>query len=427
MVGGRGRIPFWMRRPLLVLLVAAMLGHAAPAYAGAARFVTTGAAFQKAVADFRQTGGRIVLLPGDYRRPLVVGPRSNSSLDIVGTLGARVQTLEILGSQSVTVRGLVVRPLGGNAGVLAERSRHIVFRGDTFTAKHTHFKVGLRLDFSRGVLIRNSDFSHCGDRTPKWSTCLLPRWAARVRVVHNWFHDCRGCDFIGGRAGPNVVIRENRFDRALACHTGWVKCAHQDLIELFRADGLLITRNVFGVSQGGGAQVNLATADDDVRIVNNVFFRDDPSAPGVVARVGILAGTRADSRIPLRLEIVNNTIVSGAPKGHHAASSIVLSPHYSNVLRRNRPLIANNVISSLMAPELVCGRDRDSIQNVVAAGTGCSQTDVVGDPMLGADGRPTAASTLLIDLADPALAPPVDLDGAARVGPPDIGAFEFSG
>jgi hypothetical protein len=401
--------------------------HAVPAYA-AGRFVGSPRAFQRAVADFRLTGGRIILLPGDYVRPLLVGPRSNSALEIVGSAGARVQTLELLGAQSVTVRHLVVRPLGGKAGVLVKRSHNIVFRGDTFTAKHTDNKVGLRLDFSRGVLVRGSNFSHCGDRTPKWSTCLLPRWAADVRIVHNWFHDCRGCDFIGGRAGPHLVIRENRFDRALACHTGWVKCAHQDLIELFRADGLLISRNIFGVSQGGGAQVNLATADDDVRIVNNLFLHDDPLAPGIVARVGILAGTRTNSRIPLGLEIVNNTILSGAPKGgHNAASSIVLSPHYSEVLRRNRPLIANNVISALMTAGLVCGLDRDSIQNVIAAGTGCSQTDVVGDPMLDADGRPTAASTLLIDLADPALAPPNDLDGAPRVGSPDIGAYEFSG
>lgn len=413
-------------RLLLALLAAAVLAPAAPAYAGA-RFVTTGAAFQRAVADFRQTGGRIVLLPGDYTRPLVVGPRSNSLLDIVGTAGTRIQSLRLERSQDVILRGLVVRPLNGDAGIVAKRSRRIVLRGDTFTAKGTDFRVGLRLNHSRDVVIRNSTFSHCGDHTPKWSTCLLPRWAADVRILHNWFHDCRGCDFIGGRAGSNAVIRENRFDRALACHTGWVKCAHQDLIELFNADGMVITRNVFGVSQGGGAQLNLATADNDVRVVDNLFLRDDPRAPGIVARVGILAGTRAASRIPLRLEIVNNTILSGAPKGHHAASSIVLSPHYSNVLRRNRPLIANNVISSLMAAELVCGRDRDSIQNVVATGTGCSQTDAVGDPMLGADGRPTAASTLLIDLADPALAPPLDLDGAARVGPPDIGAFEFSG
>ena len=99
------------------------------------------------------------------------------------------------------MRGLVVRPLSGDRHRQVERSRQIVFRGDTFTAKDTEFKVGLRLDYSSGVLVRNSTFSHCGDRTPKWSTCLLPRWAADMRIVRNWFHDCRGCDFIGGRIG----------------------------------------------------------------------------------------------------------------------------------------------------------------------------------------------------------------------------------
>src|SRR4051812_5201496 len=412
-------------RLLLALLAAAVLAPAAPAYAGA-RFVTNGKAFQRAVSDFRQIGGRIVLLPGDYRRPLVVGPRSNSLLDIVGTAGARVQSLRIERSQDVIVRGLVVRPLSGDAGIVAKRSRRIIFRGDTFTAKGTDFKVGLRLNHSRGVVVRSSTFSHCGDHTPKWSTCLLPRWAADTRIVRNWFHDCRGCDFIGGRAGPNLVIRENRFDRALACHTGWVKCGHQDLIELFNADGMVVTRNVFGVSQGGGAQLNLATADDNVRIVDNLFLRDDPRAQGVVPRVAILVGTRTSPRIPRGVSIVNNTILSGAPKGGHAQSSIVLTPHYAEMLSSNRPVIANNVLAWLMVPALVCGLARDSLHNVVVAGTACGATDVVGDPVLDPGGRPTAGSALVIDQADPALAPARDIDGAARVGPPDIGAYEFS-
>jgi hypothetical protein len=414
-------------RPLIAMLAAALAAGAAltaPAHAGT-RYVASGRAFQQAVDDLRTSGGRIVLLPGNYLRPLVVGPRSRRRLDIVGSPGARVQSLSIVRSQAVTVRGLIIRPLGGNAGILARRSRGIVFRGDTFTAKRTDFKVRLRLDYSDGVVVRNSRFSHCGDRTPKWSTCLLPRWAAHVRIAHNWFHDCRGCDFIGGRAGPALVIRHNRFDRALACDTGWVKCTHQDLIELFSADGALVTQNVFGVSQAGGAQLNLATADDHVRVIDNLFLRDDPRVPGVVSRVAILVGTRSSPRIPHDVEIVNNTILSGAPKGH-AESSIVLGPGYAHVLRRNRPLIANNVIAWLMAPNLVCGRARDTLQNVVVAGTGCGPSDVVGDPALEPGGRPTAGSTLLIDLADPALAPPFDLDGAARIGPPDIGAFEFS-
>ena len=154
--------------------------------------------------------------------------------------------------------------------------------------------------------------------------------------------------------GPNLVIRENRFDRALACHTGWVKCSHQDLIELFNADGMLITRNVFGVSQGGGAQLNLATADDDVRIVDNLFLRDDPSRRGTSPGSRSWSG-RGRAPDPAGVSIVNNTILSGAPKGHHAESSIVLSPRYSHMLTRNRPLIANNVIAWLMVPALVCG------------------------------------------------------------------------
>src|SRR4051794_7195705 len=239
---GRGMRP----RLLPALLAAAVLAPAAPAYAGA-RFVTNGKAFQRAVSDFRQIGGRIVLLPGDYRRPLVVGPRSNSLLDIVGTAGARVQSLRIERSQDVIVRGLVVRPLSGDAGIVAKRSRRIIFRGDTFTAKGTDFKVGLRLNHSRGVVVRSSTFSHCGDHTPKWSTCLLPRWAADTRIVRNWFHDCRGCDFIGGRGGADLVIPEKRFDPAPACPTGGGEGGPPGLIELFQTHGLGGTPNVFCV------------------------------------------------------------------------------------------------------------------------------------------------------------------------------------
>ena len=174
-----------------------------------------------------------------------------------------------------------------------------------------------------------------------------------------------------------------------------MKCSHQDLIELFNADGLLITSNIFGVSQGGGAQLNLATADDNVRVIDNLFLRDDPRIPGIVAAGGDPGRDEDDPPDPARdVTIVNNTILSGAPKGGHAESSIVLSPHYSTMLlRRNRPLIANNVLAWLMVPALVCGLARDSLHNVVGAGTACGVTDVVGDPLLDPGGRPTAGSS----------------------------------
>ena len=50
---------------------------------------------------------------------------------------------------------------------------------------------------------------------------------------------------------------------------------------------------------------------------------------------------------------------------------------------------------------------------------------MVGDAKLDFRGRPTAASTLVIDQADPAYAPSRDLLDHRRVGPPDIGAFEY--
>src|SRR5205823_3924550 len=91
----------------------------------------------------------------------------------------------------------------------------------------------------------------------------------------------------------------------------WEKCGHQDLVELFLADGLLVSRNVFGVSQRGGAQLYFANFCDHVRVVNNLFLRTDPRAPGVISRAGVLVGTRRGFRFPYDVSIVNNTILSG--------------------------------------------------------------------------------------------------------------------
>ena len=54
-------------------------------------------------------------------------------------------------------------------------------------------------------------------------------------------------------------------------------------------------------------------------------------------------------------------------------------------------------------------------------------TDAVGDPLLSDRDRPTAASELVIDKANPLYAPIFDLSGHRRRGPPDIGAYEYRG
>ncbi len=316
------------------------------------------------------TGGTIVLLPHRYTSTLAVGPRGTAVLRIVGSSRTPVQSLMLDHTQSVTVRGLTVRPMGHNGGVLALQSRRLVFRDLNFTARGTPYKVSLDLNHSDHVLVRDNEFSHCGDNTPEWSMCLYPRYASSLIVQHNLFHDCWGCDFIHGRAGSFFTVRGNRFMRALKCKQQWVKCGHSDLIELFGANHMTVTRNVFGVNQVGGAQLYMTNAVDHVRVIDNLFWRTDPKAPGVVPRVGVLVGGRITPRIPHDVVIEDNTILSGKPLPdqdcypkcpNHAASSIVLSIRYSTLPMAERPVIANNVIGRLLAPGLVCPLARISV------------------------------------------------------------------
>jgi hypothetical protein len=128
--------------------------------------------------------------------------------------------------------------------------------------------------------------------------------------------------------------------------------------------------------------------------------------------------------------IEQNTILTGSERqGGKAdpgtANSILLSPAYEGMAPELRPLVANNVIALTGTPTRLCSQVRASMANVVIAGTPCSPLDALGDPALDAAGRPTAASTLVIDRADPRYATPVDIDATPRDQKPDIGAFEW--
>lgn len=396
-----------------------------PAAHASTRYVSSAAQFQSAVAAFRQSGGTIVLRRHIYTTTMTVGRRSTRRLTITGSPGARVQLLELNEAQHVLVRHLSVHPLKADGGIIAHSSSNLVFQGDRFTAKGTRHTVTLDLDHSNTVMVRASRFSHCGDQTSQWALCLLPRFASHVTVDGNWFHDCFGCDFIHGRAGPAFVVENNRFARALACHERWVKCGHSDDIELFAADGMLVRRNIFGVNQRGGAQLYLATATDHVRIVNNLFLRHDPRAPGVIPRIGIQVGTRVNPREPEDVQIVNDTVLSGRRTSHNAATSIFLSPHYGLLPVDERPIIVNTIMLRLDTPAIVCSHAGLLKDDVTGTGAGCLGV-TVGDPGLTATGVPTASSTLLIDKAARRWAPPRDLLGHRRVGLPDIGCYEYT-
>jgi hypothetical protein len=262
----------------------------------------------------------------------------------------------------------------------------------------------------------------------EWANCLLLwRFSHDVTVEDDWFHDCLGCDFVHGRFGSGLVIRRNRFERALPCRIGRRRCGHQDLIELFAGRGLRVEANRFGVYERGGAQLYLTGHIDDVAIVNNVFLGTDPRVPGYRAHIGIVVGSRGPRTLglPRNVRIVNNTILTGARRSDGYLGSLRMSSRYATLPRRERPLLANNVIGVLAWPWPVCRVVGASVANVFEKGVACSASDTRGQVDLDARCRPTAASSLVIDAASRRYAPRTDITGRRRGPRPDVGAYEY--
>ena len=304
-------------------------------------------------------------------------------------------------------------------------SRHILLHDLVVSAERTGNSASVLIPDSRFVTIRRSNFSHCGDRARDFVNCVgLWRWSHNVVIENSVFHDCRGCDFVHGRFGTDLVIRGNRFDRSLPCHMGRHRCGHQDLVQLFAGRRLLVTRNRFGVYRDGGAQLYLTNNLDYATIVNNVFVGTDRRVPGYHARMGIVVGSNASRRLPHYAKIVNNTILTGSRRRDGYAGSLRMSSRYGGVQRWKRPIVANNVIALLETPGRVCLAAQRFIQNVVIQGRGCSKFDLVGPADLDSAGRPRAASTV-IDGANRHYAPVTDATGRRRGRAPDIGALEF--
>jgi hypothetical protein len=266
---------------------------------------------------------------------------------------------------------------------------------------------------------------HCGDRARAFTNCVtLYRWTHRVLIEDNRFHDCLGCDFVHGRFGTHLTIRRNRFDRSLPCHLNAYRCGHQDLVQLFAGRHLRVAGNRFGVYRDGGAQLYLTNDVDYATIVNNVFAATDPRLPGYRAHMGIVVGSNASRRLPHYARVINNTILSGAPRRDGYAGSIRMSSRYGSVPRWKRPIVANNVIALLEMPARVCNGSQRFVANVVVRGYTCSGADLTGSPGLDGRGRPRSTSAV-IDSANAHYAPTRDAAGRRRIGRPDIGAFEY--
>jgi hypothetical protein len=386
--------------------------------------VGSSAGLDRAAASLRSSGGTIVLRPRLYPE-LVIHWRGNKLLRIIGTRGTRVERVVFDRASHVSFGNLVVGPIHGEAMVDLRDSRHIVLHDLVVTARGSRYRSFIRVPYSRDVTIRDSDFSHCGDRSPKFADCvLLWRWSHNIVIANNRFHDCRGCDFVHGRFGSGLTIRRNRFDRSLPCGMDSYRCGHQDLVQLFAGNGLLVERNHFGVYREGGAQLYLTDDVDRATVVNNIFVGTDPRVPRYRARMAIIVGSAESKRLPHYAKVLNNTILTGARRRDGYAGSIRMSSKYGSVLRRKRPIIANNVIALLARRAHICSAARLFAHNIVIHGTSCSASDRVESAGLDGGVRPRRASPV-VDAALRRYAPRVDITGRIRRGAPDIGALEY--
>ena len=418
-----------MRRACLAAAAAAAAILAVPERADASvQWVRGEKQFHAAVARAKNSGGTIVLLPARYRR-LVLCPRSMRWLRITGRRRVRVERIVLDGARRVSIGRLTIAPRTRTAAIHVNRdSRHVDLHHLRVTAQGTRLTARVVIREGFDVTVRRSEFTHCGDRYPYMTNCLqIRKWSRGIRVTNNWFHDCFGCDFVHGRFGSDLLIRGNRFERALPCNGNSWRCGHQDLIELFAGRRLRVERNHFGVYHIGGAQLYITGPVDHVNIVNNVFRGSDPRVPGVRARMGIIVGSKWSRRLPHYVKIVNNTLLTGDLRRDGYSGSLRVSSRYGLVPRRKRPIVINNVIGIFETPLHVCAATRAFIRNVILHGYPCSASDRVGSAALDGSGRPTAASTLLIDQGSRAYAPARDASGRRRRARPDIGAFEYHG
>jgi hypothetical protein len=402
-------------RVVLLLAALALAGSSAAEAKPRTITVRNAKGFAHAAAKLRRTGGTIVLRPGAYAS-LSLGPRGSSPLRVVGD-GARVGRFELFRTRNVSISHLRIGPVAGDAKLELDGASAIDLDHLTIDAEGTSYQSGIFIASAHGVRIHDSTFTHCGDKSPDFANCILMnRGADGIVIEHNRFHDCHGCDFVHGRFGSWLTIRDNRFDRALPCHhiTSY-RCRHNDLVQLFAGQHLRVERNHFGIYRAGGAQLYLTDDVDYATIVNNVFVGTDPLVPGYRARVAIVIGARESKRLPYYARVINNTILTGYRRRDGYEGSIRMSSAYGGIPLWKRPIIANNVIALLGSHWPVCATAQQFLANVVINGINCQRDGYVGPE----------DEAILVGAANRDLAPPIDYTGRRRDANPDIGAFEL--
>ncbi|PWU25489.1 MAG: hypothetical protein C5B48_01075 [Candidatus Rokuibacteriota bacterium] len=349
----------------------------------------------------------------------IAGHKYAGTVRIVGSGSTSIAALSISGSAEISLENLTVTPAAGaEALVTVNRSSAIKFAHVKFNGIDEG--TGTELDIGKDasdVQIADSEFTQCRSGSP----CLQPGGNG-ITVLRSNFHDCYDCDMVRG-GGSNVTFIGNTLQRAFrgSCvirPRGGNPCNHNDLIQIMGGGPWTIVGNRFGERHSGSAQIwmdpGVNNADNpihDVHITSNVFT-------GTML-YSIRIGKHGLTGPPRNVEIVNNTILAGTK-----SAVGVIPDAYAQMPESQRPLVANNILGAMEA--VTCPRIH-STTNLVITGHACSSADRVGAANLSSTQAPTASSVLVINAADPALAPPTDMLGHSRNGAPDLGAIEYNG
>jgi hypothetical protein len=396
-----------VRRPGLLAALLLAAAALAPLSAAARTTRVTSSAELTAALAGAVPGDTIQLASGAYAQIAITG-RGGAAADLTlqGEAGATISGMAITGSQRIVISGLGVAPAGTASLIRVASSSGVTFRGLSLDGGAGG--AGASMDIAAdatGVVIEDSTFLHCT------SPYCIRTMAPDILIQHDTFDDLDDSDAVHGFGGG--VIRANHMDHALP-HGGG---NHNDFIQIGAGGPWTIDGNWFGVRTGGAASIWLDPINGglihDAVIENNVV-----TGHYAGQYVGIFVGGDGTSAalLPRNITVINNTVISGL------SNSLRFGQAYATLPLDQRPLVVDNTGERLLG---MCDRIRSG-HNVFGVGQACSPTDVIGNLHLDATGAPTAASTLLIDHADPAFAPPDDFFGYARnVGAPDIGAIEF--
>ena len=361
----------------------------------------------KAALARAQPGDVIRLANGSFSAVAVEGRSYAGTVHIAGSGSTQVAGITVSKSTNVSFEDLTVKPTSPReVRVTVKGSSLIAFSRVRFLGSA---ELGVNLDIARDssqIRVTDSEFTMCQSGAP----CLQPG-GRNITVLRTSFHDCFDCDMVRG-GGSGVTIADSSFERALR-RSGK---SHNDLIQIMGGGPWKLERNRFGERKFGAAQVfigpganNTSNPVHDVTVASSLFTGDMAHA------IFVGAGQQQKTGPPQRVTIVNNTILSG----HSGA--IRLGEPFASLAADQRPTVANNILG--VSPNGNCSR-AVMVRNLVLSGKPCSG-ELSGVANLDASGAPTAASSTVIDAADPAYAPPLDLLGHGRKGAPDIGAIEY--